>query len=100
MHLYAKYYRTLIYIVLIISHLLFCGNGNYNNIIFNDHRLEARTATSPGSGETGATYQDPNTITCTPHPTTGETYTDVNLDKKKKTKEEDAGPMYQVAILV
>ena len=64
-------------------------------IIFNDHRLEARVATTAESADTGATYQEPNTITRTPHPSTGEVYTGVNLEKKK-TKQYDAGPMYQV----
>ena len=46
---------------------------------------------------TTETVQDTNFITRTPHPTTGEVYTDVNLDKKKKkTKEVEAGPTYQV----
>ena len=55
---------------------------------------------SPSAAESGATYQDPNTITRTPHPSTGEVYTDVSLDKKtkkKKTTEQvDSGPTYQV----
>ena len=54
------------------------------------------------SGEGVPTYQDPNTISHTPHPSTGEVYTDVSLDKKtkkKKTTEQvEAGPTYQVLL--
>ena len=52
----------------------------------------------PSSAETGPTYEDPNSITRTPHPSTGEVYTDVNLDKKKKKKQENTtgAAVYQV----
>jgi hypothetical protein len=42
------------------------------------------------------TYQDPNTISRTPHPSTGELYTEVQPgNKARKNKAEEAGPMYQ-----
>jgi hypothetical protein len=56
--------------------------------------LEAEDFPPAATTELGATYQDPTTITRTPHPTTGEVYTDVKLDKKKREKVE-VGPMYQ-----
>ena len=49
------------------------------------------------SAETGPTYEDPNSIKRTPHPTTGEVYTDVNLDKKNKKQGNTTGAaVYQV----
>ena len=52
----------------------------------------------PSSTETGPTYEDPNSIKRTPHPSTGEVYTDVNLDKKKNKKQENTtgAAVYQV----
>jgi hypothetical protein len=50
------------------------------------------------AGETvdAPTYQDPNTISRTPHPTTGELYTEVQPgSKSRKNKEQETGPMYQ-----
>jgi hypothetical protein len=50
------------------------------------------------AGETvdAPTYQDPNTISRTPHPSTGELYTEVQPgNKARKNKAEEAGPMYQ-----
>lgn len=46
---------------------------------------------------TGPMYQDPSTITYTPHPETGELYTDVNIGGKTRTTElVQSGPTYQV----
>lgn len=54
------------------------------------------------SDQQGPMYQAPSTITRTPHPTTGEIYTDIKVDKKKKKKEqktpEESGPVYQVML--
>ena len=52
------------------------------------------------SSDSSPTYQDPSTITHTPHPITGVIYTDVNLEKKKKGQKAvnnvDTGPTDQV----
>ena len=63
----------------------------------------AETSSSPPPAEPsdqGPMYQDPGTISRTPHPESGEIYTDVKPDKKKKKKvqktSEEAGPVYQV----
>ena len=63
----------------------------------------AGTSSSPPPADPcdqGPMYQDPDTITRTPHPENGEIYTDVKPDKKKKKKEqktsEEAGPVYHV----
>ena len=48
------------------------------------------------AGERDPTYQDPSTITHTPHPITGVIYTDINQEKKKKEEraiEVDAEPI-------
>jgi hypothetical protein len=42
------------------------------------------------AGDTDPTYQDPSTITYTPHPTTGVIYTDINLETKKKKEGQKA----------
>ena len=62
---------------------------------------EPLLATKTSSPEDqGPMYQDPGTITHTPHPETGEIYTEVKPDKKKKKKEqktsEESGHVYQV----
>ena len=60
------------------------------------------TLHSAPPGDQGPMYQDPNTITHTAHPETGELYADIHLDKSKskkkgkKTEEEATGAMYQV----
>lgn len=56
-------------------------------IIINDSSAVTETTVEIG--------QEPNTISRTPHPDTGEMYTEVNI-KKKTVTEEGPGPMYQV----
>ena len=62
---------------------------------YGDHFL---SPTEPS--DQGPMYQDPATITRTPHPETGEIYTEVKPDKKKRKKaqktSEESGPVYQV----
>ena len=58
----------------------------YCLIVMNDSSDVTKT-----TAETG---QDPNTISRTPHPETGEMYTDI----KKTVTEEGPGPMYQVLL--
>ena len=51
------------------------------------HPLHSDKPASPVAAElvdSGVTYQDPNTISRAPHPTTGELYTQVDLGNKKK----------------
>jgi hypothetical protein len=50
----------------------------------------------PETVDSGPMYQEPSTISRTPHPTTGELYTEVQPgSKSRKNKEQETGPMYQ-----
>ena len=71
---------------------------------FTPSPLYTKPSSSPPPAEPsdqGPMYQGPGSITRTPHPETGEIYTDVKLEKKKKKKEqktsEETGPVYQVS---